>query len=74
MSETKENPAIVNGAPVPKCPDGSNEPVDHDTFNMCGDCGEQVDTMGDAFGTHWASCYECCNGELPSDDEPEELA
>lgn len=54
---------LVNGAEPPKRPDGTYEDVDEDIFNLCGDCGEQVDEQGDAFGTEWASCRACCDGE-----------
>ena len=52
---------LVNGAEPPKRPDGSYEDVNEEIFNMCTECGEQLDLRqaNDAFGTEWATCETC---------------
>lgn len=62
---------LINGAEPPKKPDGTYEDVNEEIFNMCGECGNQLSAgeAGDAFGTEWATCEDCCN--MPDPDEEE---
>lgn len=56
---------IVNGAEPPKNKSGEHYEVNEEIFNMCTECGEELDPSkaNDAFGTEWATCEACLDDE-----------
>lgn len=56
------NPLYVNGAKVP-FDEGRFCKVDKDTFNLCTECGDELESSCDGYGTSHGMCNTCINEE-----------